>query len=97
MIRQTKPLFTAAQTQVNKFKMSYASTLSTKQRMANTVFFEHVFQQLKDGGTWMGDDGSMKRCGEKFLADNETYKMIRKATTASWFKRRVILFMNLAG
>ena len=70
--------------------------LSEAKRLANAVFFEKMFHQLKEGGIWEGDNGMMTKNGDFFRADIETYQYLTQIVNLSWLNRRVILFMNLA-
>lgn len=59
--------------------------------MANMQFFEQVFRTLKDGGLWGSTDGEyvMRRKGDVFVADKDTYKHINRLVPEFWFVRRV--------
>jgi hypothetical protein len=67
-------------------------TLTDEQMLANALFFERMFRQLKEGGVWEGDDGMLMKCGEHFYADQETYINLQVLVPSQWFNRRVILF-----
>jgi hypothetical protein len=69
--------------------------LTKEQKVANGLFFEKMFRQLNpNGGIWQGDDGMMRRQGDVFMADLETYTYIRQVTPELWFNKRVVLFMD---
>jgi hypothetical protein len=67
-------------------------TLNDEQMLANALFFEKMFRQLKEGGVWNGDDGMLRKCGDHFYADQDTYITLKEMVPSQWFNRRVILF-----
>ena len=69
------------------------------QQVANAIFFETVFRQLSEGGTWQSKDDpelTMTKRGELFMADVSTYRHLSRTVQCKWMAKRVILFTDLA-
>jgi predicted methyltransferase len=76
-------------------------SLTLAQKTANEVFFTKVFSQLKPGGVWMGDAGSMKKAdnaiyGKVWLAELETYEVMKRLVTSKYIKDNIVLFADLS-
>lgn len=69
------------------------SGLSDEQKVTNTLLFENMLRDLNDGGTWKHKDKnySMKKMGDKFVADVETYLFLQKIVLEQWLGSRVIV------
>lgn len=69
--------------------------LTKREKVINSIWFERTFRSLNDGGIWAGDAGTMRRVGEYFQADLETYVNITQLVTDNWLTQRVILIAKV--
>jgi len=67
--------------------------LTKESKMLNTIFFEHKFHQLDDNGVWEHNSKnySMKKMGDKFLADVKTYNFLKNIVVDDWLGSRVVV------
>ena len=69
--------------------------LTNNQKLANEKFFDKTHSMLNQGGIWKGDDGIMKKVGDKWFADFETYNTIKKLVSNDWLIKNVVLFTDM--
>ena len=68
-------------------------SLTNNQKLVNEKFFDNVHSTLKQGGVWKGDDGTMRKFADKWLAEVETYNTLKEIVSIDWLKKNVVLLM----
>lgn len=70
------------------------SKLTLTEKLTNQLFFDRMFNMLKEGGVWEGDHGSMRKVGTMWIADLPTYIYLKQTVPKKYVSNRVLLFMD---